>query len=267
MRVFGFAGKKQSGKGTCANIIHGMVLKKLGGVKDWTISDKGQLMIQKLDQINDDWSVFDITRRDPEFAEYAEVALWPYVKLYSFADTLKDICVHMFGIPPECVFGTDEQKNTPQEHLRWENMPGLWATEDDEIALMYEGLSYTKHAPGPMTAREFLQFFGTDVMRKMWEPVWIADTMRRIVNDGSEIAIIADVRFPNEAQAIYDLPGNVLRLPRDVFSDGHSSETSVDEISEELFTRTLKDGDLVELKKEIEMLFTPIVDELLTVEW
>jgi len=279
MKVFGFAGKKQSGKGTCANVIHGMVLKKIGAIKDWTISDKGQLLIQNKGQMDDSWPVFDITRRDPEFSEYAETTIWPYVKLYSFADTLKDICIHMFGVPAECVFGTDEQKNTKIEHLLWENMPGVVTEVPPEVGNRGRSVSgrlgeYYKrtteglvfHPAGAMTAREFMQFFGTDVMRKIWEPVWIADTMRRIVNDGSEIAIIADVRFPNEAEAIRNLPGNVLRLPRDIFTDGHASETSVDDIDESIFTRILKDGSLLELKKELELLFTPIVDELPIVE-
>ena len=55
--------------------------------------------------------------------------MWPYVKLYSFADELKRICVELFNIPYECVYGTDEQKNQPQEHLLWDNMPKTFSSK------------------------------------------------------------------------------------------------------------------------------------------
>ena len=57
---------------------------------------------------------------------------------------------------------------------------------------------------GPMTAREFMQFFGTDIMRNIYEPIWIKSTIKKIQREQSELAIIADVRFPNEADVIKD---------------------------------------------------------------
>ena len=52
-----------------------------------------------------------------------------------------------------------------------------------------------------MTAREFMQFFGTDVMRKMYEPIWLENCFRRIEEDSPEIAVIGDCRFMNEIKA------------------------------------------------------------------
>lgn len=279
MKVFGMCGRKQSGKSTCVNIVHGMVLRKMGLITDYKISETGKLLISSPTAMGGELVEFDITRRDAEFAEYAESTFWPYVKCYSFADTLKDIAVHLFNVPPECVYGTDEQKNTPQEHLRWENMPGVVTEAPPEppgrgrsvsgrLGEYYkrtaEGVVY--HTPGAMTARQFLQFLGTDIMRRMWEPVWIRDTLNRIISDDSEIALIGDVRFPNEGEAIHNTPGNLLKLPRSIFSDSHASETSVDNIDESLFNRILGDGTLAELQAEIEMLFTPIVNELPIIE-
>lgn len=282
MRIFGFVGKKQSGKNTCVNIVHGMVLRKMGLITDYKISETGKLLISSPTAMGGELVEFDITRRDAEFAEYAESTFWPYVKCYSFADTLKDIAVHLFNVPPECVYGTDEQKNTPQEHLRWENMPGILTDDRFEDVLFKEQarivngkklpeykspiFNTSYHPNGPMTARQFLQFLGTDIMRRMWEPVWIRDTLNRIISDDSEIALIGDVRFPNESEAIHNTPGNLLKLPRSIFSDSHASETSVDDIDESLFNRILGDGTLAELQTEIEMLFTPIVNELPIIE-
>ena len=136
--------------------------------------------------------------------------MWPHVKLYSFADSLKWICRELFDIPEECVWGTDEQKNQVQKHLRWENMPGSDMT-------------------GPMTARQFMQYLGTDIMRKMYEPVWVKSCLKKIQREQSELAILADVRFPNEAKAIEDAGGKVVRLTRQVFDDNHSSEVALDD--------------------------------------
>lgn len=205
MKILGISGRKQSGKNTTANILHGTILKELGNIEDWSIGSNGELMVET----DQGWGEFDITRKDDAFAEYAEYNMWPYVKLYSFADELKRICVELFCIPDECVYGTDEQKNKPQEHLLWENIC------DDR--------------DGPMTAREFMQFFGTDICRKMYEPIWVNSCIRKIQKEQSGLAIIADVRFPNEAKAIEEANGTLIRLTRQVIEDNHSSEVALDD--------------------------------------
>jgi hypothetical protein len=240
--IIGISGKKQSGKNTTANVLHGIVLKERGLVKDFNICDEGKLRVLTDDASGQEgWGEWDITRRDPAFVEYAEHNMWPYVKLYSFADALKSVCVELFNIPPECVYGTDEQKNTLIPHLLWENMPGV-TTEvtpqdpvDREVAgrlgVYYEkvlsGVVY--HKPGPMTSREILQFFGTDIMRKMWEPVWVSKCLKDIKREGSLLAIIADIRFPNEVAAVEEAGGFVCRLTRQVFEDAHASEVALDD--------------------------------------
>ena len=94
-RIIGIAGKKQSGKNTSANYIHGSVLKSKGFTEEFRISDStGELAVLS----DSGWGVFDITRKDAQFVEYAESNMWPFVKLYSFADGLKNICVEFFGL-------------------------------------------------------------------------------------------------------------------------------------------------------------------------
>ena len=80
-----------------------------------------------------------------------------------------------------------------------------------------------------MTAREFMQFFGTDVMRKMYEPIWVSSCIKKIQQEQSELAIIADVRFPNEAKAIEKAGGTLIRLTRQTIEDNHSSEVALDD--------------------------------------
>lgn len=229
--ILGISGRKQSGKNTVANMLHGIVLKENGLIKDWNIGPKGELMILTEDSSGKEgWGEFDVTRIDEGFSQYAELNMWPHIKLYSFADHLKWICIKLFDIPFECCFGTDDQKNQLQEHLLWENMPkAINSTLMKKIIKAPDAKRSFDWKEGPMTAREFMQFLGTDVCRKMYEPIWVNACIKKIQQEQSGLAIIADVRFPNEAKAIEDAGGKVVRLTREVHEDNHSSEVALDD--------------------------------------
>lgn len=216
MKIVGVSGRKQSGKNTTANILHGIVMKERGLIKDFNIGPTGELLVLTTNaEGQEGWGEFDVARKDSDFLQYAEYNMWPYVKLYSFADTLKWICTELFGIPHECAWGTNEQKNQKQDHLHWELMPGHVTS---------------KSGYGRMTAREFMQWFGTDIMRAIYQPIWVENTLKRIHSEQSELAIIADVRFENEVAAIEAAGGKVVRLTREIDSDdSHSSEASLDD--------------------------------------
>ena len=210
--ILGLSGKKHAGKNTVANIIHGLALKQMDMVKDWKLeSGSGDLWVDTHDGTG--WGTFDATRRDAQFTQWADLNLYPFIKMYSFADALKWLAVELFDIPEECCFGTEDQKNQKHEHLLWENMPGI----------------LTHHTAGPMTAREFLQYFGTDMCRRMWEPIWVNKCIKDIKREGTLLAIVTDVRFPNEVDIIEDNGGTTLRLTRQIFEDNHDSETALDD--------------------------------------
>jgi len=213
--ILGISGKKQAGKTTIANIIHGEVLLKNSLVKDYNVNEKGKLIVNTVNtQGKDGWGEFDIERKDEQFVEYAHYNMWPYVKLYNFADSLKDMCINLFGFTYDQAYGTNEQKDEKIKHLLWGNMP--------------RGKVNKKSPKGEMSAREFMQFFGTEVMRKMHDDVWANACLNKILKEGSDLAIIADVRFPNEVEAITKAGGKVLRLERNVHEDDHDSETALD---------------------------------------
>ena len=228
MRIIGISGRKQAGKNTTANILHGIVLKKYGMIKDYNIGGSGELMVLTTNSDgNEGWGVFDAIRNDAAFVEYAEHSMWPHVKLYSFSDNLKHICVELFDIPHECAWGTDEQKNQIQEHLLWENMP-RFQNMSLMVKMPIDARKSWNWREGPMTAREFMQFLGTDVMRKMYEPVHVNHAISRILAEQSELAIVPDVRFPNEVEAIHKAGGKVIRLTRNTRKDNHASECGLD---------------------------------------
>ena len=203
MKIIGISGTKQAGKNTVANYINGKILKEIKMIADFTINNSGQLEIQTSNNTGErGWGVFDVTRKDTEFVQYAEMNLWPYVKIYHFADCLKEMCINLFDLKPKQVYGTDEDKNTETPY----------------------SINGWKHK---MTAREFLQYLGTDVMRKIKDSVWVDYTVKKILEERSEIAIIPDVRFPNEVDAIHNAGGIVIRLTRNLYDSDHKCEQAL----------------------------------------
>ena len=204
MKIIGISGRKQSGKNTAANYIAGSILKAKNMIQDFIITDEGALSINTTDS-NDNagWGVFDLTRKDETFVSYAEQEIWPFIKIYHFADPLKSIAVELFDLKPEQVYGSDVEKNTSTPYTQ-------------------NGWKYQ------MTAREFLQYFGTEVMRDIKDSIWVDYTMKRIAKEQSSVAIIPDVRFPNEIKAIKEAGGIVIRLTRNPFESDHDCEKALD---------------------------------------
>ena len=81
-----------------------------------------------------------------------------------------------------------------------------------------------------MTAREVLQYVGTNIFRKMYARSWIDATIKsEIMIEQPELAIIKDTRFPDEVEAIKKSGGKVIRFLRSPNGDdSHSSETELD---------------------------------------
>lgn len=204
-KIIGISGRKQSGKSTVANFINGSILKSKNMIEEFKIDESGRLNVKTTDQNGTSgWGILDVTRKDNEFVRYAESELWPYVKVYHFADYLKQMCVDLFDLTPQQVYGTDDDKNTATSYSQ-----NGW-----------------KHK---MTAREFLQYFGTDIMRKIKDTVWVDYTIKKIRQDDSTIALVPDVRFPNEVESIQRVGGSVIRLTRDPHCSNHPCETALDE--------------------------------------
>lgn len=78
------------------------------------------------------------------------------------------------------------------------------------------------------TGREYLQWFGTEGHRDVFEPdFWVNAVLpHNWVDDPEEVLVITDVRFPNEAERIRDLGGDVwlIERPEVEGDDSHASE-------------------------------------------
>jgi hypothetical protein len=77
--------------------------------------------------------------------------------------------------------------------------------------------------------RGLLQRFGTEVGREMFDEDFWVDYALNSIPDGGK-AVIADVRYPNEANAIKVLGGKVFRVERDGVgpANSHTSESALD---------------------------------------
>lgn len=214
--ILAFAGRKQSGKSTCVNFLHGIQLTAFGKIPNFDIGNGGQLVVPSDEEGSEDRFVIECARTDMEFAQWASENMWPYVRHFAFADTLKNMAVSLFGIKPEQVFGTNDEKNTPTQY-NWEDMPGV------------EGKS------GAMTSREFLQHFGSDLCRKIYPNIWVDACINQVTQSNTHLSLISDVRFPNEIEAVQAAGGKVIRLTRKPFEDSHQSETALDHLDDSVY--------------------------------
>ena len=204
-KILGFAGKKQSGKNTCCNFLQMLKFHEYGVCKNASLNEQGQILVSDLfgEKVSgSDW--IPLTEEYVDISQLLE-SFRP-CKIYAFADVLKEFAVDVLGLEYNQVYGTNEEKNSPT-HLLWDNMP-------------------TGNNKGPMTGREVLQYFGSDICRKMYENIWFDACIRRIRKDNPELALISDVRFSNEIAGVQKEGGIVFGLPRDIVNgkDTHSSE-------------------------------------------
>ena len=177
-----------------------------------------------------------------------------------FAGKVKEICSILTGIPVE-----DFEKQEVKDRVlgeEWNKYSGFINTHGS-IATV------TK-----MTVRDLLQQVGTDAMRNViHENVWVnalfADYGIKDLNyfkaypDNYNLPnwIITDCRFPNEAQAIKDRGGLLIRVNRNTYTPymsidrnhtPHTSETALDDHSfDEVIDNNGTMQELIEKVKQI----------------
>lgn len=207
--VIAFSGKKQSGKTTSGHFIMSLCMSKLSIAQSIDVDMDGNIIVSDLLGNKNYKGIYSPEKSiDNDYIlQQVQSKLDPYIKLYSFADPLKqDICMGILGLSWDQCYGSDEQKNTLTD-LKWENMPG-----------------YTGDQNGNMTARQVMEYVGTEIFRKMDTNVWASTTIRKIQKDRPKIAVIMDCRFPNEVDTIKSIGGYIIRLTRQPYESDHISE-------------------------------------------
>ena len=213
--IIAFAGAKQSGKTTSVNFLHGHEMKSHGFIKKFFVDVDGRLVVNAIylddnDKEFESMGVFDVFQESKTFVDYAASTFWPFVKAYNFADPLKRMCMGLFGLDREQCYGTDEEKNSLTS-IQWDNV-----SHDGQRGLDPDGY---------MTAREFMQYFGTNICRKAKNNVWVDLCINQIKEENPNLALIGDCRFKNEIDVIQAAGGKVIYFTRNSEnSDGHDSE-------------------------------------------
>lgn len=129
--------------------------------------------------------------------------LKPEFEKKAFADKLKEIANLLTGIPIE---------KFNSQSFKLENMPKEWDWFNDP--------------QDPMKVREFLQSLGTDAIREgLHDDAWVIALMAQYkIEEPNEILpnwVVADIRFPNEAEAIRKKDGILIRINKKTMKPNH----------------------------------------------
>lgn len=219
-RIVTFAGPIRSGKNAACNFVGGLLLVSSNRIDEFRMRPDGEMEVGgKLVNIND---------IDPS-----------YLKVFAFGDLLKEVCSKIFNIPLELFYSRDGKNELT--HLYWETMPGVNTNEVGFNAIkkiLEKKQELTPHVfcdvniglyhpPGRMTVREVMQFFGTDICRKMYGPCWVAALTNKILADNPVVALISDARFDDEIQQMYEAGSYLVKLLRNKEASSHSSENGL----------------------------------------
>lgn len=125
---------------------------------------------------------------------------------HAFADKLKECASIILGVPK-------------------------FMFESGEFKESFTSLPLSNKEGEPMTNREFLQYFGTEVGRNIDKNLWVKALMYSYGRDKESHWIVPDVRFPNEADAIRNAGGVLWKIEREGSGAGnHISEKLIDDI-------------------------------------
>jgi hypothetical protein len=115
-----------------------------------------------------------------------------------------------------------------------------------------------------------LQFVGTNLFREQNPNHWVELLDKRIRADRPEIALITDVRFPNEAEYVHGRDGVLVKIVR-MMPDGtqyistdrdpkHPSETALDTYTDWDFVILGADGEVQALQDVASQLYDMLTD-------
>jgi len=222
MKIVLLAGSKSSGKTTAATAIYGYHLTQIGSIPNASIDELGRMSIM-FNESTKEGIYFDIDDKSPEFLDYKNKHTAQHINHVGFADELKRVACDLFGLDYTKITGTNDQKNEAS-HIKWEDM--LKVLPGNKRKLF-------KDKKGPMTNREFLETFGTDICRSIYGDCHVLSAYKKLVELNPDIGLITDCRFENEFE-FKEFQNNPdvlrIRLLRNPFKSNSESEKGLENI-------------------------------------
>lgn len=116
------------------------------------------------------------------------------------------------------------------------------------------------------TMREFMQYYGTDVMKKAFgKNIWINKCFMSIFGHNRlvKIPVITDVRFKDEYKAVKSDDGVLIRVvnPNIVSTDTHSSEIDLDDMPADYTIINDWKNNPEKVREDVDALIQQIVNE------
>jgi hypothetical protein len=178
--------------------------------------------------------------KDTVYERLAELHLDLSVKRLSFADKLKDSACALLGI-------TREQ------------MEEMKRTDATEIEVHTHHTGGMASVQSRMNMRTFLQRYGTESHRDIFgQNFWVDQALNPVHfgphdHDHLEMFVFTDVRFENEAQAILNRGGMILRVIGDNEDTGdHASERPLpDRFITATIDNTIRDDGFAHLDNQL----------------
>lgn len=229
-KIVGFSGKIGAGKTSCSNFLHAMVFTHVSQSTPYAfVDERGKLMVQ---DANNHTGEVDVNLKTPEAIQWLTENVWGFIRNFSCAEELKRICMTLFELPYVSMYGTQDQKKEPT-HLLWEDMP----TKMVGHVKIGQTVPANNIKTGFMSGRDVLEYLGTQILRQM-HPDCHANALRKLITTPhplyglSQIAIVDDIRFPNEVKALQDIGGLVIRLTKvskEAAENQHQSNIALDD--------------------------------------
>lgn len=221
--IITIAGKKGGGKNTLGNFCTGYYLRKIKAIEEFRIEKDGTLSIRHGPGLSQNIKNGEFNPNDFEGKP---------VKLYSFADPLKQFCIDTLGLTFEQCYGTDTEKNELTHCTR-------------KCLDPYDGYQPGMNTKERLTAREVMQIFGTEFVRSLWQDAWAFSTYKKIKDEGHRLAIITDARFPNEVEMGKQYGAKAIKLERSISTtDLHPSETALGDYADENFDSVIHNANM-----------------------
>jgi len=135
----------------------------------------------------------------------------------SFAKNLRLAVAQIFGFDPEFVFSDEFKPFVTHVYP----LPGRHMFDEEK----------------PLTGRELLQYFGSEVCREMDNDCWARAPFTEVEREhDNALCFITDLRFPNEADQLLQHHSFIIKVERPGFDgDGHISERALDDFEDDDF--------------------------------